>query len=362
MDSNIYTKFKKNNFNASLKLNHKLKFTTELDYQNYNLKNLEYGLHSKISVPFLKKNGEYHPIYATIKGFVQKDFGKFKDVRLDIETQNQPARITSPLGFQYIRGTASTRYTGIKDWILYAEGNINYQLFDSRPIWTEIESVHGNCGHDHSHENKNTTEKENDIFSHFHGFRTGSSEPYERGVEKKFLQQHKFSQNYTIAAKYKGFKDLEISGKIKGYHGINPDATSTLKNFAFINNLNIKYTGIKNLIINNDITSLLAIDQANNKSRNYSFEIKDTLNAKYKYNISDKLSIIPEGQITTMIRKSGNNCIYVTPKITINYKPTNNFTIEAAIKEQTSFTMLDFKKIYVDGNKIYTNLSLKYTW
>lgn len=361
LDSNIYTKFKKDNFNAKVKLNHKLKLVTDLDYQNYNLPNIEFGVHTKTSIP-LKKLSGFNPIYTTIKGFVQKDLGKFRDVRLDLETQHQIDKDTTSLGFQYIKGTLSTRYTDIKDWKFYAEANIKYQFDNAYPIWADTESVHVDCGHDHSHDHGNHIENEHDIFSHFHGFRTGASEKYESAKDTKFIQNHKFAQSYMIGAKYIGFRDFELSSKLKGYYGNNSTSTDKIVNLSLLGTFNVKYTGIKNLTIENLTLASINRDTLSSGVIQNNQELKNELSAKYKYDVNSKLSIVPEAKATIQLRSSNNNAIYLSPKITIKYKPTNDFTIEGSIKETTSMSMNKFNKPEVSTHDIKTNLGIKYTW
>lgn len=360
LDSNIYARFKRNNFTATTKLNHRLKFITELDYQNYNSKT-EFGVHSKTVIP-LKGLLGHNPIYTTIKGFAQKDLGKFKDVRLDLETQHQIDKDSTSLGFQYIKATASTRYTDIKNLKLYGEAKIKYQFNNAYPIWSDSESVHVDCGHDHSHEHGgNKNEEEHDIFSHFHGFRTNSTESFEFAKDKKYMQNHKFAQSYMLGAKYSGLKDFEISGKLKFYHGDNSDKSEKIVNLTLLSNLNVKYTGIKNLTISNSITSFIERNTQSTGNVIYLKELKDEFNVKYRHDITDKLNITPEGKVTLQLRGTGSHILYFTPGISINYTPTDNFKIESGVNDKIAMDFSKFK-LDIDNHNINANLGIKYTW
>lgn len=360
LDSNIYAKYNKNGVSVLTKLNHRLKFTTELDYQNYS-NPTEFGLHSKTVIPLKKLQG-YNPIYTTVKGFVQKDLGKFKDVRLDLETQHQINKYTTSLGFQYIKATVSTRYTDIKDWKLYGEAKIKYQFDSTSPIWSDSESIHVDCGHDHSHDHTNhTKEQEHDIFSHFHGFRTESTETFENAKDKKYIQNHKFAQSYMLGVKYTGLKDFKISGKLKFYHGDNSDEYEKIVNLTLLSNLNLKYTGIKNLTISNSITSFVEINIQSAGNIVYLKELKNEFNIKYRYDITDKLDITPEGKVTLQLRGTGNHLLYFTPGVSINYTPTNNFKITGGVNHKISMDFSKFKPD-IDNHNINANLGIKYTW
>lgn len=363
-DSHIYVNYKNGNFNTRVKLNKNLKLTTMFDYQNYTLPNIEFGVNSKSIFPLKKLNG-FNPVHTTLKGFVQKDFGKFKDVRLDLETQHQIDKESTSLGFQYIMGTLSTRYTINPNLTLYGEAKMKYQFDNTYPIWSDDESIHVDCGHNHSHNNNYTDAEEQDIYSHFHGYRQGATEPFERSKDKKIIQNNKFGHSYTLGAKYRGIKDLQIDGKVKFYHGDNTEkGKPPVFEIIGLGALNLKYTGFKNWEINSSLIGFVELDRAETGVNTITKEIKNTTNVKYKYNVTDKLEVSPELQSTLNFRSSGNHALYITPKLNLTYNATNNLTLNASLEDAFAFSLHRSNKNYVELNNsvISTKLNLKYSW
>lgn len=365
MDSNAYIKFKKDNFNAKVKLNKNLKLGLDFDYQNYSLPNIEFGINTKSSFPLIKQRN-YSPTYTTLKAFVQKDIWKLKDVRLDLETQHQIDKDTTSLGLQYFLASASARYTDIKDIKFYAEAKLKYQFANTYPIWDEIESVHVDCGHNHSHDNSSNSKKEeHDIFTHFHGFRQKSSETYEMAKDKKFIEQNKFAQSYILASKYTGIDNLELIGKVKFYHGDNSEkGKNSIYEIAGLASFVAKYTGIKNLTIKNELVGFIEKDKLESGVNFITKELKDTINVKYCHNFTDKLEFCPEGQTTLQLRGSSNHALFISPKVTLIYKPTNKFTFETSAEDKLAFSLNKSNKNYIElnNNIVSTKFKVKYSW
>ena len=262
-------------------------------------------------------------------------------------------------------GTLSSRYIINPNLTLYGEAKMKYQFDNTYPIWSDDESIHVDCGHNHSHDNNYTNTEEQDIYSHFHGYRQGATEPFERSKDKKIIQNNKFGHSYTLGAKYRGIKDLQIDGKVKFYHGDNTEkGKPPVFEIIGLGALNLKYTGFKNWEINSSLIGFVELDRAETGVNTITKEIKNTTNIKYKYRVTDKLEVSPELQSTLNFRSSGNHALYITPKLNLTYNATNNLTLNASLEDAFAFSLHRSNKNYVELNNsvISTKLKLKYSW
>lgn len=351
----------------------------ELESDISNFKNsLEYGFNSNLKF----KVDKYKTPALTLKAFAQKDFSNFKDSRIEIEAQHRLNSVNGnladsffkpenpkPLGFQYISAELSTRYELSKNTQIYLESNIAYRADNNTSKYGKDVQINRESNEDHDHDHDHNHEhaghssgsKEDNFergFNHIHGYKEQNT-----GLEAK-LDRENFSELITdyhlIALKHK-FKNFELLGKYKLYHRFRfnenseefdniPKTTNTFTNYL---GLKLKYTGFKNLTLENK-SEAFYLFQDNSTTKNYTFE--NHSNAKYDIKLTDKFTLSPnlkteliidgteyfskdlkEAGINAGIYRDFTNKAAIIPGLEAMYKVNKNLTIKGLLGAKINF-------------------------
>lgn len=295
----------------------------------------EYGFNSHLKY----KRDEYPTPALTVKGFVQKSWGKFEDVRVELEGQHRLNSIngnlaSSPyangvikrMGLQYLSSEVSTRYALTRNLDLYWESNFAYRWDNNTSKYGKDvqinrggSSSHGHDhdhGHEHNHDHSHShshaeagvsspfpssilLESDEDGFlrgfNHVHGYKDANV-----GLEAK-LDRENFSEEvadyHLLAFKY-NWRDLEVVGKYKFYHRFRhnevspdfPEVPATTHTFTNYGGLQFKYTLWDSLTLTNKTEAyLLTQTQSSTKNRT----LENHTEIKYDWRIGDRVTLTP---------------------------------------------------------------------
>lgn len=236
------------------------------DYQS-SYQEYEYGVNGHLRY----KQDTYPTPALTLKSYLQRDFGKWEDARIELEGQHRLNSVNgrlaeSPfangqikhLGLQYLMSTLSSRYNVNRYFDLFLEGSFAYRFDNNTSKYgKDVQINNPNAGdHDHGHDHAGhnhltamslsdgtassatvtdshthashysskgnygySDDEEEDLyargFSHLHGYYDPNI-----GLEAR-LDRDNFAEEvadyYLAAGRYK-WQDFEVLGKYKLYH------------------------------------------------------------------------------------------------------------------------------------------------
>ena len=345
--------------NATIKATDK--GSAELEGQvSYKYDVLTFGFNSKTNFPLSNENyfydaGSYNfltpqgvriiknvedygaTVKSTHKIFVESEKDKdvfvkgLKDVKASLEIKHNYAKKVTKAGdrVDYVKGNVELAYDGIKD--LRIDGKADFTV-----------NVNG------ANEYKDFT------------FGDYKLEDFEIG-DMIFGIPVDFVHSYNAKLTYTGVKNLKLSvAPFVSHMRVNHDdevvyGTSLKAEYKMLND-KLTLTG-KSLLSGYSVFS-------NNKNLYNHGIILFNANVKYDYNVSDKFTVSPEAdaKLDTYITSDGTEFhLVLTPKVAIEYKPTDSLTLKGSVAAPIKFYEYNGPFSYQEA-QLKTSLNLKYEW
>ena len=336
------------------------KGSAELEGQvSYKYDVLTFGFNSKTNFPLSNENyfydaGSYNyltpqgvirienvedygaTVKSTHKIFVESEKDKdvfvkgLKDVKASLEIKHNYAKKVAKTGdrVDYVKGNVELAYDGIKD--LRIDGKADFTV-----------NVNG------ANEYKEFT------------FGDYKLEDFEIG-DRIFGIPVDFVHSYNAKLTYTGVKNLKLSvAPFVSHMRVNHDeviyGTSLKAEYKMLND-KLTLTG-KSLLSGYSAFS-------NNKNLYNHGIILFNANVKYDYNVSDKFTVSPEAdaKFDTYITGDGTEFhLVLTPKVAIEYKPTDSLTLKGSVAAPIKFYEYNGPFGYQEA-QLKTSLNLKYEW
>ena len=170
-----------------------------------------------------------------------------------------------------------------------------------------------------------------------------------------------FVHSYNAKLTYTGVKNLKLSvAPFVSHMRVNHDdevvyGTSLKAEYKMLND-KLTLTG-KSLLSGYSVFS-------NNKNLYNNGIILFNTNVKYDYNVSDKFTVSPEAdaKLDTYITGDGTEFhLVLTPKVAIEYKPTDSLTLKGSVAAPIKFYEYNGPFSYQE-TQLKTSLNLKYEW
>ncbi|WP_311678803.1 hypothetical protein [Sneathia vaginalis] len=332
------------------------KGSAELEGQvSYKYDTLTFGFNSKTNFPL--SNDSYYTtleankvtnhiidvedygatVKSTHKFFVESEKDKdvfvkgLKDVKASLEIKHNYAKKVTKAGdrVDYVKGNVELAYDNIKD--LKIDGKADFTV-----------NVNG------ANEYKDFT------------FGDYKLEDFGMG-DRIFSIPVDFVHSYNAKLTYTGVKNLKLSVAPFVSHMRISDGddvvygTSLKAEYKMLND-KLTLTG-KSLLSGYSVFS-------NNKNLYNHGIISFNANVKYNYNVSDKFTVNPEAdaKFDTYIIGDGTEFhLVLTPKVAIEYKPTDSLTLKGSVAAPIKFYEYNGPFSYQEA-QLKTSLNLKYEW
>ena len=276
-------------------------------------------------------------VKSTHKIFVESEKDKdvfvkgLKDVKASLEIKHNYAKKVTKAGdrVDYVKGNVELAYDGVKD--LRIDGKADFTV-----------NING------ANEYKDFT------------FGDYKLEDFIIG-DMIFGIPVDFVHSYNAKLTYTGVKNLKLSvapfvSHMKVSHDDEVVYGTSLKAEYKMLNDKLTLTG-KSLLSGYSVFS-------NNKNLYNNGIILFNANVKYDYNVSDKFTVSPEAdaKLDTYITGDGTEFhLVLTPKVAIEYKPTDSLTLKGSVAAPIKFYEYNGPFSYQE-TQLKTSLNLKYEW
>ena len=332
------------------------KGSAELEGQlSYKYDTLTFGFNSKTNFPLSNKSyyttseankvtdhisdvEDYGALVkSTHKIFVESEKDKdvfvkgLKDVKASLEIKHNYAKVAATPGARvdYVKGNVELAYDGIKD--LRIDGKADFTV-----------NVNG------ANEYKEFT------------FGDYKLEDFEIG-DMIFGIPVDFVHSYNAKLTYTGVKNLKLSVAPFVSHM----RESHYDDVVYGTSLKAEYKMLNDKLTLTGKSLLSGYSAFSNNKNLYNYGIiLFNANVKYDYNVSDKFTVSPEAdaKFDTYITGDGTEFhLVLTPKVAIEYKPTDSLTLKGSVAAPIKFYEYNGPFGYQEA-QLKTNLNLKYEW
>ena len=332
------------------------KGSAELEGQlSYKYDTLTFGFNSKTNFPLSNKsycttseaNKVTHHISdvedygalvkSTHKIFVESEKDKdvfvkgLKDVKANLEIKHNYAKKVTKAGerVDYVKGNVELAYDGIKD--LRIDGKADFTV-----------NVNG------ANEYKDFT------------FGDYKLEDFVIG-DIIFGIPVDFVHSYNAKLTYTGVKNLKLS--VAPF--VNHMRVSPYDEVVYGTSLKAEYKMLNDKLTLTGKSLLSGYSVFSNNENSYNNGIiLFNANVKYDYNVSDKFTVSPEAdaKFDTYITGDGTEFhLVLTPKVAIEYKPTDSLTLKGSVAAPIKFYEYNGPFSYQE-TQLKTSLNLKYEW
>ena len=302
---------------------------------------LTFGLNSKTNFPFVKSttNTDNYgkEVKSTHKLFVESEEKKdvfvkgLKDVKANLEIKHNYAKKVTKAGdrVDYVKGNVELAYDSIKD--LKIDGKADFTV-----------NVNG------ANEYKDFT------------FGDYKLEDFVIG-DIIFGIPVDFVHSYNAKLTYTGVKNLKLS--VAPF--VNHMRVSPYDEVVYGTSLKAEYKMLNDKLTLTGKSLLSGYSAFSNNENSYNNGIiLFNANVKYDYNVSDKFTVSPEAdaKLDTYITSDGTEFhLVLTPKVAIEYKPTDSLTLKGSVAAPIKFYEYNGPFSYQEA-QLKTSLNLKYEW
>jgi len=328
------------------------KGSAELEGQiSYKHDMLTFGFNSKTNFPLSNKTYAYEndkfvestvddygaTVKSTHKIFVESEKDKdvfvkgLKDVKANLEIKHNYAKKVTKAGdrVDYVKGNVELAYDSIKD--LKIDGKVDFTV-----------NVNG------ANEYKDFT------------FGDYKLEDFVIG-DIIFGIPVDFVHSYNAKLTYTGVKNLKLS--VAPF--VNHMRVSPYDEVVYGTSLKAEYKMLNDKLTLTGKSLLSGYSAFSNNENSYNNGIiLFNANVKYDYNVSDKFTVSPEAdaKLDTYITGDGTEFhLVLTPKVAIEYKPTDSLTLKGSVAAPIKFYEYNGPFSYQEA-QLKTSLNLKYEW